>query len=63
MQTFDNKALMKAGLQKKGFTVIDKDIFKGSEYAGTWDYTSPPRPGKEETIPVEVSLIRKFKED
>lgn len=63
MKTFDNRSEMQAALRQNGFTIIDKDVFKGNEYAGTWDYTSPPRSGKEAITPVELSLNRNFSED
>lgn len=63
MNNFENKAAMEAGLNKKGFIVVNKAIFKGTEYAGNWDYTSPPKSGKEEMMSVKVSFVLKFRED
>lgn len=58
---FDNHSLMMAHLKGKGFTVDNKDIFKGTEYAGTWDYTEPLKPGRGASTPVRVDLILKYR--
>lgn len=57
---YENYSIMVANLKKGSFTVDKNDIFKGTEYAGTWKYKYPPNLGKETITPVEVDLIRKY---
>jgi hypothetical protein len=64
LETFDNTTVMKKDLQKRGFTVYDdKTIFKGTEFAGNWDYKTRPVNGTEHKMPVEVGLILKYRKE
>lgn len=62
MDSYENYQIMMANLKKKGFTVDEqRNIFKGTEYAGQWSYKLRPMPGKEAVTPVEVDMILKYR--
>jgi len=62
MIKFQSKKEMIEKLSKKGFNVIENNIFYKNEFAGTWELDTETN-NKKNKFPVKVEFIRKYQEE